>query len=76
MNVTLVNFETACCLNDKGIDDSEVPLCDQEALKHEMRQVKYMIDYLGARIMERELFEASQACVSYGEQQAGFPYTS
>ncbi|KAG0708803.1 hypothetical protein DFH29DRAFT_341253 [Suillus ampliporus] len=65
MNVTLLNFERACCLNDKGID--EVPGCDQEALKREMRQVKYLIDYMGARVIEREILAAPEA--PPGEQQ-------
>jgi len=74
MNVALVNFETACCLNDKGID--EVPSCDQVALKREMRQVKYLIDYMGARAMERELLTAPEAGNSHGKRQASCPYAS
>ncbi|KAG1749933.1 uncharacterized protein EDB91DRAFT_1110458 [Suillus paluster] len=65
MNVTLLNFERARCLNDKGMD--EVPGCDQEALKQEMRQVKYLIDYMGARFIESEILTAPET--PPGEQQ-------
>lgn len=65
MNVTLLNFEKACCLNDKGID--EVPGCDQEALVREMRQVKYLISYMDARLIETGIITTPQA--STGEQQ-------
>ncbi|KAG1864265.1 hypothetical protein DFJ58DRAFT_773329 [Suillus subalutaceus] len=65
MNVTLLNFETACCLKDKGID--EVPGCDQEALVREMRQVKYLISYMDARLIETGIITTPQA--STGEQQ-------
>lgn len=65
MNVTLLNFEKACCLKDKGID--EVPGCDQEALVREMRQVKYLISYMDARLIENGIITTSQA--STGERQ-------
>lgn len=74
MNVTLVNFQAACCLDSMGI--YEVHWCDQEALKREMRQIRYLIDYMGARIMERELFAAPQASASHGGHQASCSYTS
>ncbi|KAG1757638.1 hypothetical protein EDB19DRAFT_53110 [Suillus lakei] len=65
MKVTLLNFEKACCLKDKGID--EVPGCDQEALAREMQQVKYLISYTDARLIETEIITVPQA--SSGEQQ-------
>ncbi|KAG2154782.1 hypothetical protein DEU56DRAFT_770301 [Suillus clintonianus] len=65
MNVTLLNFERSCCLKDKGID--AVPGCDQEALAREMRQVKFLISYMDARLIEAEIITASQASPS--EQQ-------
>lgn len=66
MNVTLLNFERACCLKDKRI--YEVPGCDEEALAREMRQVKYLISYVDSRLIETRIITAPQA--STGEQQA------
>lgn len=65
MNVTLLNFERACCLKDKGID--EVPGCDQEALAREMRQIKSLISYMDARFIETGIITTPQA--STAEQQ-------
>ncbi|KAG2159800.1 uncharacterized protein EDB93DRAFT_16435 [Suillus bovinus] len=62
-NVTLLNFEKACCLKDKGID--EVPGCDQEALAREMQQVKYLISYTDPRVIEGGIITLT----STGEQQ-------
>jgi hypothetical protein len=70
MNVTLLNFEKACCLKDKGID--EVPGCDQEALAREMRQVKYLISYMDARPIETGIITTPQ--VSTGERQVSSPF--
>lgn len=65
MNVTLLNFERACCLKGKRI--YEVPGCDEEALALEMRQVKYLISYMDSRLIETRIITAPQ--VSAGEQQ-------
>lgn len=65
MNVTLLNFERACCLKHKGI--YEVPACDQEALVREMRRVKYLISYMDSRLIENRIITTPQ--VSTGDQQ-------
>jgi hypothetical protein len=70
MNVTLLNFERACCLKDKRI--YEVPGCDREALAREMRQVKYLISYMDSRLIETRIITTPQA--STGEQQASYPF--
>lgn len=68
MNVTLLNFERACCLKDKGID--EVPGCDQEALAREMQQVKYLISYMDERLSETGIVTTLQASTSEQQTQA------
>ena len=41
-----------------------------------MRQVKYLIDHMGACVLEHEVLRASQAGASHGEQQASYSYMS
>ncbi|KAG2072584.1 hypothetical protein BDR04DRAFT_1096180 [Suillus decipiens] len=68
MNVTLINFERACCLKDKRID--EVPECDQEALAREMQQVKDLISYMDERLSETGIVTTPLASTSEQQTQA------
>ncbi|KAH7913010.1 hypothetical protein BJ138DRAFT_1147048 [Hygrophoropsis aurantiaca] len=51
--VTIMNFGNASCL--EGLDHPNISSCPWSALEREMRAVKYIIDYDGAKEKERSL---------------------